>query len=215
MGSEMCIRDRPEGLPILAYSRRADPRDVLVLPEGADRLDPEKPLGSSSPRRALQLGGLFPGMRVESVRGNIQTRLSKMDGGQFSALVLAYSGILRLGLENRVSRVFSTDEMLPAAGQGILALQGRAEEDASFLSCADDENSRAAGLAERAFVRALDGGCSSPIAAYAELHGQELRLTGLYCREADGSHTVEHMTGSRTDAEKLGVLLAERMRRRV
>lgn len=205
--------EQPEGLPILAYFRRADPRDVLILPEDADRLDPEKPLGSSSPRRALQLRALFPGMRVESVRGNVQTRLSKLDGGQFSALVLACSGILRLGLENRVSRVFSTDEMLPAAGQGILAVQGRAGEDAAFLGCADDADARAAALAERAFVRALDGGCSSPIAAYAELSGEELRLTGLYCRETDGNHTIGRMVGSRSDAEKLGVLLAERMRR--
>lgn len=204
--------EQPEGLPILAYSHRADPRDVLVLPEDVDRLDPEKPLGSSSPRRTLQLGSLFPGMRVESVRGNIQTRLSKLDGGQYAALVLAYSGILRLGLEGRVSRVFSISEMLPAAGQGILAVQGRAGENFSFLRCADDADSRAAALAERAFVRTLDGGCSSPIAAYAELHGQELRLTGLYCREEDGSHIIESMTGSRSDAEKTGVRLAERLR---
>ena len=108
--------------------------------------------------------------------------------------------------------MFSISEMLPAAGQGILAVQGRAGEDFSFLRCADDADSRAAALAERAFVRTLDGGCSSPIAAYAELHGQELRLTGLYCREEDGSHIIKSMTGSRSDAEKTGVRLAERLR---
>lgn len=204
--------EQPEGMPIVAYSKRADPRDVLVLPENAAALDPEKPIGCSSARRALQLKALLPGMRVESVRGNVQTRLAKLDGGQYAALILAGAGLGRLGLESRISRTFSPEEMLPAAGQGILAVQGRAGEDFSFLDCVDDEDARCAALAERSFVRALNGGCSSPIAAYAVPLGERLTLAGLYYDDATGNHWVDSMEGRRSDAETLGILLAEKVR---
>ena len=119
----------PAELPILAFSRREDPRDVLVLPEGETEIDFRKPIGSSSFRRRIQIEKLFPQARVGSVRGNVQTRLRKLDEGQYGAIVLAAAGLKRLGLEHRISRYFSPQEMLPAAGQGILVLQGRAGED--------------------------------------------------------------------------------------
>lgn len=202
--------EQPEGLPIVAYSKRADPRDVLVLPLGK-ALDPEKPIGCSSARRRLQLAALYPGMSVESVRGNVLTRLTKLENG-YAALVLAHAGLSRLGLENRINRVFTTNELIPAAGQGILAIQGREREDYGFLDCVDDAASRRAALAERAFVRTLDGGCSSPVAAYARLEGETLLLTGLYYDESTGKHTIETLKGSRNEPEKLGLLLAERLR---
>ena len=111
----------PEKLPILAFSKREDVRDVLVLPKGCDVLDPLKPIGCSSLRRKLQLKEIYPDMQVKSIRGNLQTRLEKLDSGEYSALVLAAAGLKRLGLENRISRYFDTEEMIPAAGQGILA----------------------------------------------------------------------------------------------
>ena len=163
----------PAELPILAFSRREDPRDVLVLPEGETEIDFRKPIGSSSFRRRIQIEKLFPQARVESVRGNVQTRLRKLDEGQYGAIVLAAAGLKRLGLEHRISRYFSPQEMLPAAGQGILVLQGRAGEDYSCLEGYEDPAAACAALAERAFVRWLDGGCTSPIAAHAVLDGSQ------------------------------------------
>lgn len=123
----------PEELPLLAFSKREDPRDALVLPEGVTELDKTKPIGCSSLRRTLQLGELFPDMECKSVRGNVQTRLGKLDSGEYSALVLAAAGLKRLGLTHRISRYFEPEEMLPAAGQGILTVQGRKGRDYSYL----------------------------------------------------------------------------------
>lgn len=154
----------PEDLPLLAFSRREDPRDVLVLPEGAASLDPLKPLGCSSLRRTLQLQTIYPDMKVKSIRGNLQTRLRKLDAGEYAGLILAAAGLKRLGLEKRIHRYFSVDEILPAAGQGILAVQGHKGLKYEYLSGYKDEDAWIAGTAERAFVRYLDGGCSSPVA---------------------------------------------------
>ena len=129
----------PEELPLLAFSRREDPRDVLVLPEGVSELDKSKPLGCSSLRRTLQLKKLYPDMEVKSIRGNLQTRLRKLDEGQYSALILAAAGLKRLGLESRINRYFTADEIIPAAGQGILAVQGRIGADYRFLNGYCDE----------------------------------------------------------------------------
>ena len=112
----------PKELPLLAFSKREDPRDVLVLPQGVHTLDKTKPIGCSSLRRILQLKELYPDMECKSVRGNVQTRLKKLDSGEYSALILAAAGLKRLGLEARISRYFQPEEMIPAAGQGILAV---------------------------------------------------------------------------------------------
>ncbi len=118
--------DLPAELPILGYSRQEDPQDVLVLPAGERPMGPVKPLGCSSKRRILQLQRLYPEVRASLIRGNVQTRLRKLDEGRYGAIVLAAAGLKRLGLEDQISRYFSPEEMLPAAGQGILAVQGRA-----------------------------------------------------------------------------------------
>ena len=203
----------PEELPLLAFSEREDPRDVLVLPEGVQSLDRSKPLGCSSLRRTIQLKKLYPDMEVKSIRGNLQTRLRKLDEGSYAGLVLAAAGLKRLGLENRISRYFSTEEILPAAGQGILAVQGRKDEDHSYLEGYCDAGAWTAGLAERAFVRYLDGGCSSPVAAYGEVAGDELTLTGLYYRENDGTYIKGRIRGPVSRGEELGVELAQRLKR--
>jgi hydroxymethylbilane synthase len=199
-------------LPLLAFSKREDPRDVLVLPQGKDTLDPEKPLGCSSLRRTLQLKELYPDMEVKSIRGNLQTRLKKLDQGEYAGLVLAAAGLKRLGLEDRIHRYFTPEEMLPAAGQGILAVQGRAGEDYSFLEGYNDEDAWLCGSAERAYIRYLNGGCTSPVAAYAEVQGEELFLRGLYDLETPGTYIKGSIRGKKEDAEKLGVSLAMQLR---
>ena len=172
-------------LPLAAFSRREDPRDVLVLPHGQAELDFSKPVGCASLRRCLQFQALYPQAQVAPVRGNVPTRLRKLDEGQFSALILAGAGLKRLGLEERISRVFSPEEMLPAAGQGILAVQSRWDFDRSLLSCVDDADSRDCACSERAFVRTLDGGCSSPVAAYATVEGEAITITGMFADAAN------------------------------
>lgn len=204
--------DVPGDLPLLAFSRREDPRDVLVLPPGTDTLDSSKPLGCSSLRRTLQLKEIFPDMEVRSIRGNLQTRLHKLDAGEYSGLILAAAGLKRLGLENRIQRYFSPDEILPAAGQGILAVQGRKELSYEYLDGYGDENAWIAGTAERAFVRYLDGGCSSPVAAFGVVEDEGLFLRGLYYRESDGKYFKESIHGSKSDAAQLGIRLAKQMK---
>lgn len=203
----------PEDLPLAAFSRRADPRDALVLPEGVTELDPSKPIGCSSRRRQLQLKELFPDMDIQPVRGNVQTRLRKLQSGEFSALVLAAAGLKRLGLEDRISRYFSTEEMLPAAGQGILAVQTRQGVDTACLSGVHDPDAACCALAERAFVRALDGGCSSPVAAYAVVEGESLTLTGLYVSPDETVVRKGALSGPRTAAESLGETLADQLKK--
>ena len=198
-------------LPLAGFSRRADPRDVLVLPEGVTELDRSKPIGCASARRALQLKGLFPGQPVAPVRGNVLTRLSKLDGGQYAALVLAAAGLKRLDLESRITRYFSTDEMIPAAGQGILAVQIRSGEDTGYLSAFLDRDGTDCAMAERAFVRRLDGGCSSPVAAFATVEGDTLTLRGMDVTEA-GVPIFDTITGPRDQGEALGIALADRIR---
>ena len=200
----------PEELPLVAFSRRADPRDVLILPEGAGEMDPSKPIGCSSLRRTAQLRELYPEMEVASVRGNVQTRLGKLDSGEYSALVLAAAGIERLDLLGRVSRFFTPDEILPAAVQGIIVVQARQGEDVEYLAGADDADGRACALAERAFVRRLDGGCSSPIAAFAELDGDEIYIRGFVV-DAHGKPFKSDIRGAREDGEALGTALAQKI----
>ncbi len=148
----------PPQLPLAAFSRREDPRDVLVLPLGAAEMDPSKPIGCASRRRQLQLKALYPHMTTAPVRGNVQTRLRKLDSGEYAALVLAAAGLKRLGLERRICRYFSPEEMLPAAGQGILAVQTRLGMDTACLAAVADADAADCALAERSFVQALNGG---------------------------------------------------------
>ncbi|MBR5337416.1 MAG: hydroxymethylbilane synthase [Lachnospiraceae bacterium] len=199
----------PEDLPIVGFSKREDPRDVLVLPKGVNEYDGKLPIGCSSLRRILQLETIFPGAEVKNIRGNLQTRLRKLDEGEFGAIILAAAGLKRLGLEDRISRYFDTEELLPACGQGILCLQGRKGEDYSFISGFLDEDATAQALAERAYVKGVDGGCSSPIAAHAKVSGDSLELTALYYNEDTKKYSKKVMTGAKSEAESIGRNMAE------
>ncbi len=185
-----------------AVSPREDPRDVLVLPAGADAPDARDaralaarlratglPVGCSSARRRVQLRELLPGVPVASVRGNVNTRLEKLDAGSYAALVLAAAGLRRLGLEGRIDRAFSLGEMLPAAGQGAMAVTVARGADPALRALLDAYSDRTAALcvpAERAFTRALGGDCSTPCGAYAQVAGGELLLEGLFADPAGG-----------------------------
>ena len=203
--------ETPDKLPLLCFSSREDPRDVLVLPVGTETLAPNAVIGTSSLRRQLQLKKLYPEHEIRPIRGNLQTRLRKLDEGEFGALVLAAAGLKRLGLEKRISRYFSIDEIIPAAGQGILGIQGRKDEDYSYLADFGDEDSGAAALAERAYVRALNGGCTSPVCANAEIKGGKILLRGLYYDEKSGVCRYGCEAGLTEEAESIGVRLAEEL----
>lgn len=208
------LKDMPmevaEELPIVAMSGREDPRDALILPAGVTEPDLKKPIGCSSNRRILQLRRLFPEATFVPMRGNVQTRLEKLDSGEYAATVLAVAGLKRAGLEERISRIFETDEMLPAACQGVLAVQGRKGEDFSFLNGFIDRKATLEALCERSFVRALDGGCTSPVAAFAKIEGETIRLTGLNI-DQKGRPFTSRIEGNIEEAEALGTKLASTM----
>lgn len=199
----------PKELPLLAYSAREDARDALVLPENAQEIDFSKPVGCSSRRRMLQFRELYPQAEFALIRGNVQTRLRKLDEGQYSATILAAAGLKRLGLEHRISRYFTAEEMIPAAGQGILAVQGRAGKDYSYLRGCSDKKAEVCARAERAFVRELGGDCSTPAAAFAESDGETVSLRAWYFDESSGRVCRGHEEGSAAEPEKVGRRLAQ------
>lgn len=193
-------------LPLLAFGQREDPRDVLVLPQGVTDLDFSKPIGCSSQRRALQLASIYPEAQVKPIRGNVQTRLAKLDGREYSALILAAAGLKRLDLSHRIHRYFSPEEMLPAGGQGILVVQGR-DEAYPYVNCVDHPESRACALAERRFVAELQGGCSSPVAAFAQVLEGRLFLRGMNVHGQKAS-----LWGDVDQASQLGAELAQTLK---
>lgn len=198
--------------PILACSAREDPRDALVLREGCSIRKKHCVIGCSSLRRKLQLQKLFPEAEFQNIRGNVLTRLEKLDKGEYDALVLASAGLIRLGLRDRISRYFSTDEILPSAGQGILAVQGSPRMK-GLTDCVHDRASACAAAAERAFVRELDGGCSSPVAAYAFIREGTCHLRGLYYDETGGACRIGRKKFTIKETEKEAALLAADMGR--
>jgi hydroxymethylbilane synthase len=192
------LGDNP-ALPLVAFSAREDARDALVLPVGISKLDTAKPIGCSSARRAAQLKILYPEARVAPVRGNVPTRLRKLDGGEYSALVLAAAGLKRLGLESRISRAFAPEEMLPAACQGIIAVQARRGEDTGYLRLFRDAESELCARAERAFTAALGADCSAPVAAYARREGDCYKINVMYV----GADGAPRFNCAMTDADGL------------
>src|ERR671927_390952 len=177
----------PEGLAIAATPEREDPRDALVLRRGAGaRADSVKALaegavvGTSSLRRIAQLKHLRPDVRIKDLRGNVDTRLRKLDEGDYDALILAAAGLRRLGFGERISAAIEQAEMISAVGQGSLGIETRADDDETnaLVSRLDDPRTRAAVVAERALLRSLGGGCQVPIAAHATVEGGRLKLDG-------------------------------------
>ena len=207
---DMPMEENPE-LPILAYGKREDPRDVLLYRPDLDNL-PEHPLiGTSSRRRMIQMEKLVPDCSFRGIRGNVQTRMKKLETEGYDATLLAAAGLKRLGMEHVISRYLSVDEMIPAAGQGILAVQGRKGDNYGWAARIDAPESRAAAQAERQFIRVTGGDCTSPCAAHAQISGSELKLTGLYYKEDSREYSVNTFVTDISEARQAGETLALRM----
>ena len=206
--------DVPEDIPLAAFSVREDPRDVLILPEGKAELDMSLPVGTSSKRRALQIKELYPGAETAPVRGNVETRLRKLDEGQYSALVMAAAGIIRLGLEHRISRTFEPDELVPASCQGIMGMQARADDGYLMdtvlpaINCRESELSAAA---ERSFVRTIGADCGSADTSFSWVEDGKMYIIGLRYDAEHGRIIRDRISGDPENAAELGRELAERL----
>lgn len=207
----------PDGLTISAICEREDPRDALVLRAGTQGSLLDLPhravVGTSSQRRLAQLKALRGDVEIKDLRGNVDTRVRKLDEGQYDALILATAGLVRLGLQHRISARIPLSEMLPAVGQGAIAIETRSDSDFAVgaTSKLDHEETRIACLAERAFLRGLGGGCQLPIGAHAVLEDDLLLLDGLVAH-ADGSEILrDRSSGPPHQAEAIGSALAEKL----
>jgi hydroxymethylbilane synthase len=207
--------EMPQGFVIGALLERADARDALLCRSGSTiaELPAGARLGTSSLRRTAQILAARPDLRIEPLRGNVDTRLRRLENGELDAIVLACAGLDRLGLESRISARLDPAAMLPAVGQGAIGIECR-DDDAHtrmLLGALDDGATRTALAAERSFAHALGGSCQSPIAALAQIEGGRLTLTGLVA-EPDGSRLLREATsGTCTRAEQLGAELAQRL----
>jgi hydroxymethylbilane synthase len=194
----------PAGLVLAAVPEREDPRDAVVGKRLTD-LPPGAKVGTSSLRRAAQLRGLRPDLRVESVRGNLDTRLRKLDEGQYDAILLAAAGLKRLGWEQRIAEILPSEVMCSAVGQGALAIETRGA-GAGFDACSalDHADTHAAVTAERGVLGALGGGCQVPIGAYATVQGGRLRVMAMVA-SPDGAEMVRaEAEGPVEKAESIG-----------
>ena len=210
--------DLPQGFALAAIAEREDPRDCFVskddvtpaeLPAGAI-------LGTSSLRREAQLRERFPHLLIAPLRGNLDTRLAKIDRGEVQAAVLAAAGLTRLGLAGRISSIMDTKDSLPAAGQGALAIEYRSDRPELFnwLAPMDHPETAACVRAERAVSRALGGSCQLPLAAYAECDDGQLTLRGLVAAPDASAMVRAEMAGPASEPERLGSAVAELLRAR-
>jgi hydroxymethylbilane synthase len=206
----------PPGFCLAAITAREDPRDCFVSDHGASlgALPAGSVVGTSSLRREAQLRERYPALEVKSLRGNMDTRLAKLDRGEYRAIVVAAAGLKRLGLTGRIRTLLEPEESLPAPGQGALAIECREARDdlRGWLAPLGDPSAAACVRAERALSRALSGSCQLPLGAYAVASGVDMRLRALVAMP-DGSRVVrDEMTGSVEAPESLGEALAARMR---
>jgi len=206
----------PDSLLIAAIPEREDPRDALVASGHIDRLEDlpnGSKIGTGSIRRQAQLLHARPDLRVLDIRGNVDTRIRKMEEGAFDAVVLACAGLRRLGLQSRITMPFGTDVMLPAPGQGALALEIRKNDEGTWNLVREQHHAATASAvaAEREFLRCMGGGCNSPIAVYALMAGNGLRIDGLVA-SPDGKRVYRENSGPvTTDPESAASALAERL----
>ncbi|HEY0223256.1 MAG TPA: hydroxymethylbilane synthase [Pseudolabrys sp.] len=207
----------PEGLMLAACLEREDVRDVFVsrkaaslgdLPQGAS-------LGTTSPRRQAIAKRIRPDLRIVPMRGNVETRLRKLDDGVCDATILALAGLKRLGLEEQATKIMSQDEFLPAAGQGAIGIEARKDDTRTrdILARIDHADTSIALACERAFLGVLDGSCKTPIGGYAEVSGDTIHFRGLLAHP-DGEPSCEHASsGARADAVKIGTEAGRYIRR--
>jgi len=203
----------PPGMMLAAMLPRADPRDAFVslrhksfadLPQGAR-------VGTSSLRRQSQLKHARPDLELITLRGNVDTRLRKLEEEQYDAIILAAAGLARLGLESRITQYFDYEQSVPAVGQGIIGIECRSDDDRNitYVRSLNDHEAWQCCAAERAFAQRLEGSCQSPIAGFATLSGQQLKLRAVI-GSPDGSEVYRGSHGGAiTDAQSIGVALAE------
>jgi hydroxymethylbilane synthase len=193
--------ESPEGLTIAAIPPRANPFDAIAGRRLAD-LRQGALVGTSSPRRAAQLRILRPDLKIEPIRGNVDTRLRKLHAGEFDAILLAAAGLQRLGLESEIAEIFAPEQLCPAPGQGALGLQTRFHDEArSICGRLNDEPTNQAVRAERAVLAGLGGGCQLPVGAYAVVKGDFLTVSAVVVAS---SSIRSNATGRARDAEELG-----------
>lgn len=213
------LKDLPSqlapGLGLAAVLQREDPRDVLLSGKGyrLDSLPPEAVLGTSSLRRIAQIKTVRPDIRIVDLRGNVETRIRRMQEQNLDGIILAYAGVKRLGFEHYITDFISPDIILPAVGQGVIAVEAR-EDDSStrhFLNLINDMTSYVQISAERAFLKELQGGCQVPIAALGKLEGDEILLQGLVS-SLDGAKVYKSQEKGTWDrASEVGLILAQRL----
>lgn len=206
----------PDGLIIVAIPPRQDPRDALIsivatslakLPKGAR-------VGTSSPRRRTQLLHLRPDLDVQPMRGNVETRLKKLEDGQIDAIILAAAGLNRLGISRVITELIPTNKMIPAIGQGALCIEARADDHElnDFVAKATHHRATAIAIAaERAVLKAVGGDCHTPVAAYAEIKPTGLVIHGYLANEEGTKHVTDKDSGPLDEAEEIGKRLAEKL----
>lgn len=209
----------PEGLILGAVTERENPADAMVVHEKhrdkqIDTLPTGAVVGTSSLRRLAQLRHHFPHLTFKDIRGNLNTRLAKLDAGEYDAIILAVAGLRRLGMNDRINQILPDEVSLHAVGQGALGIECRADdtEVLSLIKAIEHVPTRDRALAERAFLRELQGGCQVPIGVNTQLDGDTLTLTGIVV-SVDGKKLVKDIvTGAASQAEQLGIELAQRLR---
>ncbi|MBU2070931.1 MAG: hydroxymethylbilane synthase [Gammaproteobacteria bacterium] len=205
----------PAGLMLHTICPRENPQDAFVSNQfrSLDELPQGAVVGTSSLRRQCQLKALRPDLTVRDLRGNVNTRLAKLDNGEYAAIILAAAGLIRLGFEQRIASLLPVELSLPANGQGAVGIECRSDDIAvqQLLAPLEHSATRSCVLAERAMNRKLQGGCQVPIGAYAEISGDSLWLRGLV-GSLDGSEIIRHqLRGPVAEAEQLGTALAEHL----
>jgi len=202
----------PEGLHLSAMTKREDPRDVFISRDGTllENLPQRAKIGTSSLRRQAQLLSFRSDFEMIPLRGNLDTRLKKLETMNLDGIILAYAGVKRLGLEERITEIISTEISLPAIGQGALGIETRMgdEEVEEKIRSLNDPSSAVAILSERAFLKKLGGGCQVPIAAFGQIVGSILQIDGMVAT-TDGKTLIRHsLEGTPEEAESLGIRLA-------
>jgi len=203
----------PGGLCLLAVTERLDSRDALVAKARLNELAAGSRIGTGSPRRSVQLMGYRPDLQVRPIRGNIDTRLGKVENGEFDGVIVAAAAMLRLGLKEKISEYLPLEHFLPAVGQGALAIEARLDDGniANIVSPLNHITSWQAVTTERAFLHALGGGCRAPVAALGTVNGNRLRLEGMVASTGGQKILRAAEEGSAESAAEIGAKLAEKM----
>lgn len=205
--------ETPAGLTFAAITRREDPRDCLISRESLtlERLPQGARVGTSSLRRQAQLRHHRPDLDVADLRGNVDTRIRKLESGEFDAIVLAIAGVTRLGAREKVTQIFDEDLMLPAVGQGALGIETRADDSQTsrLVAALDDEETRACITAERSLLRELQGGCQVPLGAWGRMRGGELHLEAAVFSTIGSEYVRLDEAGSPDEPVAIGVRLGQ------